>query len=120
VDQVRVDDPTLNELLHSAAYTGLPTQFYQLLQLAIPLAAELWSVGWHQAAGWMALISLYGMWALCAKRIDEAEPEERLSPWLRVGRSITKVGGLALGGILGIAAILRVFSVLFHGLCCSG
>jgi hypothetical protein len=138
VDQVRVNDvvqsappaseplgaprteATLNELLHSVAYTRLPTQFYQLLQLAIPAAAELWSYGWRQSAGWMVVVSLYGIWALCAKRMDEASPEERLSPWLRIGRSVTKGVGLTLGGVLGIAAILRLFSVIFHGLCCSG
>jgi len=113
-------DLTLDELLHSAAYTGLPTQFYQLLQLAIPLAAELWSIGWHQSAGGMALVRLYGMWALFAKRIDEAEADERLSRWLTIGRRLTKSAGLALGGVLGALAILRLFGVLFHGLCCSG
>jgi len=111
---------TLDELLHSAAYTGMPTQFYQLLQLAIPLAAELWSIGWHQSAGWMALISLYGLWALCAKRIDEAEPEARVSRWLRVGRSVTKGAGLALGGVVGVAAIMKVLSWAFHCPGCAG
>jgi hypothetical protein len=120
VDQARTNDVTLDELLHSAAYTGLPTQFYQLLQLAIPLAAELWSVGWHQWAGWMALVSLYGAWALCAKRIDEAETDDRLSPWLSVGRSITKGAGLALGGVLGVTAIVKILSLGFHCPGCAG
>jgi hypothetical protein len=115
-----VADPTLDELLHSVAYTRLPAQFYQLLQLAIPLAAELWSWGWRLSAGWMTLLSLYGLWALCAKRIDEAESDAHLSPWLQIGRAATKGTGLALGGILGVVTILRLFGLIFHGLCCSG
>jgi hypothetical protein len=113
-------DPTLDELLHSVAYTRLPTQFYQLLQLAIPLAAELWSKGWHQSAGWAALVSLYGVWALCAKRIDEADPEERISPWPRIGRSVTKGAGIALTCVLGVAAIVKVLSFVFHCPGCAG
>jgi hypothetical protein len=138
VDQIRVDDVapiappeshparaigadvTLDELLHSAAYTGFPTQFYQLLQLAIPLSAELWSIGWRMSAGWMALVSIYGAWALCAKRIDEAEPDERLSSWLRVGRSITKGAGLALAGVLGVMAIVKILSLGLHCPGCAG
>jgi hypothetical protein len=113
-------DLTLDELLHSVAYTRLPTQFYQLLQLAIPLAAELWSWGWRQAAGWMVVVSLYGIWALCAKRLDEAEPEERLSPWLRIGRSLSKSAGMAVAGVLGVAAIVRFLSFVLHSMCCAG
>jgi hypothetical protein len=138
VDQIRVNDVapsappavepasapgadlTLDELLHSVAYTRLPTQFYQLLQLAIPLAAELWSIGWRQSAGWAALVSLYGIWALCAKRIDESEPEARLSPWLHVGRRVAKGAGLALAGVLGIAGIVKILSFFFHCPGCAG
>ena len=36
------EDPTLGALLRSVAYHRLPTQFYQMLQLAIPFAAQLW------------------------------------------------------------------------------
>jgi hypothetical protein len=113
-------DLTLDELLHSVAYTKLPTQFYGLLQLAIPAAAELWHYGWYRSAGWMVVASLYGIWALCAKRIDEAEPDEHVSPWWRVGRSVTKGLGLSLAGVLAIATILRILSFTLHGLCCSG
>jgi hypothetical protein len=113
-------DLTLDELLHSVAYTRLPTQFYQLLQLAIPLAAELWSKGWHQSAGWAALVSLYGVWALSAKRIDEADPEARISPWLRIGRSVTKGAGIALASVLGVGAIVKILSFVFHCPGCAG
>lgn len=113
-------DLTLDELLHSVAYTRLPAQFYQLLQLAIPLAAQLWSYGWHQSAGWLVVVSLYGIWALCAKRLDEAEPDARLSPWLRIGRSVSKGTGLALGGVLGVLGIVRLLSFVFHCPGCAG
>jgi hypothetical protein len=137
VDQVRLNHPassappaervrapgadlTLDELLHSVAYTRLPSQFYLLLQLALPAAAELWSYGWRQSAGWMVLVSLYGIWALCAKRIDEADPDERLSPWLRIGRSVTKGAGLALAGVLGVVGFVRILSLVLHCPGCAG
>jgi hypothetical protein len=136
VDQVRVNDAlpsappaaepasapgaakdlTLDELLHSVAYTKLPTQFYGLLQLAIPAAAELWHYGWYRSAGWMVVVSLYGIWALCAKRIDEAEPDERVSPWWRIGRSVTKGLGLSLTGVVAVLTVVRLLSFVFHNL----
>lgn len=137
MDQIRVNDVapsvppvapaatpgaelTLDELAHSVAYTRLPTQFYQLLQLAIPAAGELWSAGWHRSAGWMAVVSLYGIWALCAKRLDAATPETHPSPWLRVARSVSKGAGLAVAGVLGAEAIVRVLGLFFHCPGCAG
>jgi hypothetical protein len=137
VDQIRVTHPvpsappaeparapgtdlTLDELLHSVAYTRLPSQFYLLLQLALPASAELWSFGWRQSAGWTVLVSLYGIWALCAKRIDEADPNEHLSPWLRIGRSVTKGAGLALAGMLGIAGFVHILSLMYRCPGCAG
>jgi hypothetical protein len=130
VDQVRVNQPassappaeparapggdlTLDELLHSVAYTRLPAQFYQMLQLALPAAAELWSYGWHRSAGWMVVVSLYGIWALCAKRLDEAEIEKRPSPLLTVGRSLSKGAGLALAGALSIEGLMHILKLVF-------
>lgn len=111
---------TLDELAHSVAYTRLPTEFYQLLQLAIPAAGELWSTGWHRSAGWMAVVSLYGIWALCAKRLDAAAPEAHPSPWLRVVRSVSKGAGIAVAGVLGAEAIVRVLGLFLHCPGCAG
>ena len=113
-------DPTLDELLHSVAYTRLPAQFYQLLQLALPAAAELWSYGWYRSAGWMVVVSLYGIWALCAKRLDEAEMERHPSPWLTIGRSVSKGAGIALAGALGIEGLVRILSFVFRCPGCAG
>ncbi len=113
-------DPTLDELLHSVAYTRLPSQFYQVLQLALPAAAELWSLGWHRSAGWMIVVSLYGIWALCAKRLDEMETDRRPSPWLTIGRSVTKGAGIALAGVLGIEGLVRILALVFRCPGCAG
>ena len=105
-------DLTLDELLHSVAYTRLPAQFYQMLQLALPAAAEFWSYGWHRAAGWMIVVSLYGIWALCAKRLDEVETKRR-SAWPIIGRAVSKGFGLALAGVLVIEGLVRVLGLIF-------
>jgi hypothetical protein len=68
----------------------------------------------------MMVVSLYGIWALCAKRMDETEPGERLSPWLRIGRSVAKSVGVALGGVLGVAGFVRLLSLFLHCPGCAG
>lgn len=120
MDQVRVAEPTLDELLHSVAYTRLPAQFYQLLQLAIPAAAELWTLGWYRSAGWMALVSCFGLWALCAKRLDEAQSIKGPPAWLRTTRTVTKGVGLALGGVLAVDMLMRILSFGFRCPGCAG
>ena len=79
------EEPTLGALLRSVAYHRLPTQFYQMLQMAIPFAAQLWFWGWKRSAGWMVVVSLFGLWALCEQRVDELgerRPGPRGREWL--------------------------------------
>jgi len=111
---------TLGELLHSVAYTRLPTQFYALLQLAIPAAAELWSIGMYRSAGWMTLASLYGIWALSAKRLDETYTEAPPPAWLRATRALSRTLGGALGGVLVIDVFIRGLSLALHCPGCAG
>lgn len=115
-----VEEPTLVALLRSVAYTRLPTQFYQLLQLAIPFAVQFWSYGLHRTAGWMIVVSLFGLWALCVKRLEGADEHDVRFAWPRIGRSLTKGLGGALAGILAIEAVIRFMAFVFRCPGCAG
>ena len=114
------DDQTLSALLRSIAYTRLPTQFYQVLQLAIPLAFQFWSYGLHRTALWMVVISLFGIWALCVKRLEGTDARDRRFVWPRIGRGLARgfAGGLA--GVLILDAFVRFMSFVFRCPGCAG
>jgi hypothetical protein len=117
-----VEEPTLGAMLRSVAYTRLPTQFYQLLQLAIPFAVQFWSYGLYRTAGWMIVVSLFGMWALCVKRLDRDDVDAR-SPrfaWLRIGRAVTSGVGGALAACLALEGFVRFMAFVFHCPGCAG
>jgi len=115
-----LEEPTLSALLRSVAYTRLPTQFYQLLQLAIPFAVQFWSYGLHRTAGWMIVVSLFGLWALCVKRLEGTDERDVRFAWPRIGRSLTKGLGAALAGILAIEGIVRLMTFVFRCPGCAG
>ncbi|MGH7619275.1 MAG: hypothetical protein ACREPM_18825, partial [Gemmatimonadaceae bacterium] len=75
---------------------------------------------WYRMAGWSALASCYGAWALCAKRIDEAESDGPAAAWLRASRSLTKGAGLGLGVVLSVDVLVRVLGFFFHCPGCAG
>ena len=118
-----VEEPTLGALLRSVAYTRLPNQFYQLLQLAIPFAVQFWSYGLHRTAGWMIVVSLFGLWALCVKRLDEAVEggvENRRSAWARIGRAVFSGAGGALAACLALEGFVQFMSYVFRCPGCAG
>jgi len=113
-------DPTLATLLHSVADTRLPTQFYQLLQLAIPFAIQFWSYGLHRTAGWMAVVSLFGMWALTVKRLDGTDKRDLRFAWTRIGRFVTGRVGTLLAAGLAVDAVIRFMAFVFRCPGCAG
>lgn len=113
-------EPTLAALLRAVADTRLPTQFYQLLQLAIPLAAQCWSYGWYRAAGWCVVTSLFGIWALCVQRLEDAELEDVRLAWHRIGRRLSKGFGGVLATALAVEAVVRFLAVVFRCPGCAG
>src|SRR6185369_897845 len=64
------DEPTLPNLLRSFAFGHFPTRFYQMLQLALPLSAQAWLLGFPRVAGWLLVLSAFGIWALAAQRME--------------------------------------------------
>jgi len=114
------EEPTLGALLRSVAYHRLPTQFYQMLQMAIPFAAQLWFWGWKRSAGWMVVVSLFGLWALCEQRVDDLGERSPRAAWPRIARRRT--GGVAalLAGGLVLEGFVQLMRVVFKCPGCAG
>jgi hypothetical protein len=104
------EEPTLGALLRSVAYHQLPTQFYQLLQLAIPFAIQFWMWGWKRSAGWLVVVSLFGLWALFEQRVDALGERSPRPLWARIGRRIAG----ASAALLGVGLALEGFVQLMH------
>lgn len=121
------DEPTLPNLLRSFAFDHFPTRFYQMLQLALPLSAQAWLSGFPRVAGWLAVLSAFGIWALSAQRmerdslaVDVYDVETRPSTLARVARRVAgfTAGTLATG--LAIEAVVRLLSMVFRCPGCAG
>jgi hypothetical protein len=114
------EDPTLGALLRSVAYHRLPTQFYQMLQMAIPFAAQLWFWGWRRSAGWMVVVSLFGLWALCEQRVDDLGERSPRAVWARIARRLTGGVGALLAGGLALEGFVQLMRVVFKCPGCAG
>lgn len=121
------DEPTLPNLLRSFAFGHFPTRFYQMLQLALPLAAQAWLVGLPRVAGWLAVLSAFGVWALSAQRlerdslaVDLYDVAARPSRVARIARRVAGFTAGALAGGLAIEAVVKLLSVVFKCPGCAG
>ena len=92
-------DATLLAELHDVAVRHVPARFYQVLQLALPAAISLWTVGWRRSAAAMIVVGAFGVWALCEQRLDATSDADMGDPppsrWLPfVHRSAAVVASL--------------------------
>jgi len=119
---------TLDEILRRSVYAQLPSRFYGMLQLCLPLAAQCWSWGWHRTAGWLMVASAFGLWALAQQQIDgyaDAGDDRPLNgPRLGMAwRGARRMGGL-VGSLTALALLLegfaQVMAVVFKCPGCSG
>jgi hypothetical protein len=125
VREPQTPEPTLGALLRDVARAELPARFYQLLQLALPLAVQAWIAGWPRIAGWLVVISAYGIWALCEQRIEEdSEPEvgePRPSPmWVRALRKWAGAIAVLMAAALVLEGFLHLLSIGFACGRCAG
>ena len=86
------DDATLVAALQRCAVTQVPARFYLGLQLAIPAAIELWSLGWRRGAIAMLGVGAFGVWALFKQAIEQASAADMGNPapsvWLRAATRV--------------------------------
>ena len=121
-------ESTLGELLRRTAYAQLPATFYWLLQLCVPLAFQLWVWGWHRAAGWLAVASAFGVWALAQQRLEgHAEADDAhlaatssLRQVWRVARGLAGVGGSLITLVLLLEGFSQLMAIVFKCPGCAG
>ena len=121
------DEPTLPNLLRSFAFGHFPTRFYQMLQFALPLSAQAWLLGFPRVAGWLLVLSAFGIWALAAQRVErdslavevydlQAQP----SKLARVARRLAGFTAGAVAGGLAIEVVVKLLSIVFRCPGCAG
>ena len=117
-------DATLVAELHAFAVRHVPARFYQALQLALPAAVSLWSLGWHRSAAAMIVVGAFGVWALCEQRLDHASDADMGDPppsaWFPVvHRSAAIVAGLT-AGVLALELFIRMMTKIAACPGCAG
>ena len=133
IDKVREAPPpvsasTLSELLQKTAHAKLPSQFYGLLQICLPLAYQAWTWGLHRTAGWLVVASAFGLWALGQQHLkghsesDDDPPPPRSK--LRGVWRLVRGGAAAIGSVgafvLFLEAFVRLMSGVFKCPGCAG
>lgn len=102
-------EPTLGGMLRSVARAELPARYYQLLQLAFPLAGEFVALHWWRPAGWAFAVGAFGAWALVEQYLQREM--EFGTQRHAVARAARAVAGLAAGGtalLLALELFLRL------------
>lgn len=117
-------DATLVAELHAFAIRHVPARFYQALQLALPAAVSLSSLGWHRSAALMIAVSAFGVWALGEQRLEQAGDADMGDPppgaWFHVvHRSAAVVAGLTIG-ILALELFIRLMTKIAACPGCAG
>jgi hypothetical protein len=116
------EEPTLAAAIRSLAHGRMSGRFYQCLELAIPAAVQFAMWGWWRSAGWMLVVSAFGIWGICDQALERAE-EERTSAehlWFRIGRALAgPTGGLAASCLL-TEAFGHLMGTIFRCIGCAG
>lgn len=107
---------TLGDLVRRLAFAQLPSRFYAVLQLCVPLAAQLWLAGWHRAAGWCFAASSFGVWALAQQRLeghaDAVAPDQTPAVRLRRGWQFVRRTAAVLGSLSALVLLAEAFAQL--------
>ena len=116
------DEPTLATAIRSLAHGRMSGRFYQCLELAIPAAVQFAMWGWWRSAGWMVVVSAFGIWGICDQALEQPA-EERSSAgrlWLRMGRAVAgPTAGLAASCLL-TEALSQLMGTIFRCIGCAG
>ena len=113
-------EPTLGNALRAVADAQMPARFYQILQVALPGAYQLWGLGWHRSAAMCLAVSAFGVWALCEQQRTTLEPPTRAAMVIvGVRRLAGTVAAVAVGG-LAVQAFIGLMGIVFRCPGCAG
>jgi hypothetical protein len=97
-------------------------RLYQCLELAIPAATQFAIWGWWRSAGWMVVVSAFGIWGICDQALEQAVEGRSTAAalWFRIGRAVAgPAAGLAASCLL-IEAISQLMATIFKCIGCAG
>ncbi len=113
-------EPTLGNALRAVADAQMPARFYQVLQVALPGAYQLWGLGWHRSAAACLAVSAFGVWSLCEQQRTSLEPQTRAARvMVGVRRLAGTVAAVAVGS-LAVEAFIRFMGIVFRCPGCAG
>jgi hypothetical protein len=114
------EEPTLGAAIRQIARVELPSRFYLLMQLAIPAAVQCAVWGAWRIAGWLIVISTYGLWSLAHQRVESEEgvasigvAPEQGTRWLRFARNAAATIGTIVGGGLMLEMFAQALRQVF-------
>lgn len=98
-------EPTLAALLMDVVRDGVPSRFFQLLQLGVPFGIQLAAMGYWRTSGWAFGAAAFGAWALAERAMersmDPAHPSWRL-------RAVRFLSG-ATAALITVGLIVELF-----------
>ena len=121
------DEQSLGAVARRAVAAQLPSRFYAILQVGLPVAIQSWTWGWHRTAGWSAVAALFGLWAIAQQHVEGYDDDGIAVPPRATGRGAWKIlrGIAAAAGtilVLGLTleAFAQLMAVFFKCPGCSG
>ena len=105
---------TLEDLCRAFAAGHLPTRFYQLLHIALPIGIQLWQWNWPRLALLMFTVTAFAVWALCEKHRHGLNAHRHAGLVAGI-RHVAAATAIVIGGSLALETFVRVLASGWRG-----